>query len=105
MALHIIHAADVSPVVFQICCFFCRYFFVLHPSKEVEDAAFLSWAKPTSDTPEHIKETAIAAIKNGLVGGYSENSGLLELRKEIVKKLKRDNNIDANTSQIMVTVG
>jgi aminotransferase len=74
-------------------------------SKEVEDAAFLSWAKPTSDTPEYIKETAIAAIKNGLAGGYSENSGLLELRKEIVKKLKRDNNIDANTSQIMVTVG
>ena len=59
-------------------------------SKEVEDAAFLSWAKPTSDTPEHIKETAIAAIKNGLAGGYSENSGLLELKKEIVKKLKRD---------------
>jgi aminotransferase len=74
-------------------------------SKEVEDVAFLSWAKPTSDTPEHIKEGAISAIKNGLVGGYSENSGLLELREEIVKKLKRDNNIDANVSQVLVTVG
>lgn len=74
-------------------------------SKEVEDVAFLSWAKPTSDTPEHIKEGAIAAIKNGLVGGYSENPGLLELRQEIVKKLKKDNNIDANVSQILVTVG
>ncbi|KPL18800.1 MAG: hypothetical protein AMJ92_06105 [candidate division Zixibacteria bacterium SM23_81] len=74
-------------------------------SKEVEDVAFLSWAKPTSDTPEHIKEAAISAIKNGLVGGYSETSGLQELREEIVKKLKRDNSIDADVSQILVTVG
>ncbi len=74
-------------------------------SKEVEDVAFLSWAKPTSDTPEHIKEGAVFAIQNGLVGGYSENSGLMELREEIVKKLKRDNGIDANVSQILVTVG
>ncbi|MCK4528563.1 pyridoxal phosphate-dependent aminotransferase [candidate division WOR-3 bacterium] len=74
-------------------------------SKEIEDVAFLSWAKPTSDTPEHIKEGAVLAIKNGFVGGYSENAGLLKLREEIVKKLKRDNNIDANVSQILVTVG
>ncbi|OPX17976.1 hypothetical protein BXT86_03605 [candidate division WOR-3 bacterium 4484_100] len=74
-------------------------------SKEIEDVAFLSWAKPTSDTPEHIKAGAIAAIKNGLVGGYSETAGLLELREEIVKKLKRDNNIDADVSEILVTVG
>jgi aminotransferase len=74
-------------------------------SKEIEDVAFLSWAKPTSDTPEHIKKAAISAIKDGLVGGYSENSGLLELREEIVKKLRRDNNIDANVSQVLVTVG
>jgi aminotransferase len=74
-------------------------------SKEVEDVAFLSWAKPTSDTPQHIKEGAISAIEKGLVGGYSENSGLLELREEIVKKLKRDNSVDADTSEILVTVG
>ena len=74
-------------------------------SKDIEDVAFLSWAKPTSDTPEHIKEAAINAITDGLVGGYSENSGMLELRKEIIKKLKRDNNIDADVSQILVTIG
>lgn len=74
-------------------------------SKEVKDVAFLSWARPTSDTPEHIKEAAISAIKNGLVGGYSESPGLPELRAEIAKKLMRDNNIDANLSQILVTVG
>ncbi len=74
-------------------------------SKEVEDVAFLSWAKPTSDTPDHIKEAAISAIKDGLVGGYSENSGLPALREEIVRKLKRDNNVDAGASEILVTVG
>jgi aminotransferase len=74
-------------------------------SKEVEDVAFLSWAKPTSDTPDHIKQGAIAAMREGRVGGYSENAGLLELRKAIVKKLRRDNHVDADVSQIMVTVG
>jgi len=74
-------------------------------SKDVDDVAFLSWAKPTSDTPEHIKDGAIAAIREGLVGGYTENAGLWELREEIVKKLKRDNHIHADISQIMVTVG
>lgn len=74
-------------------------------SKQLDDVAFLSWAKPTSDTPEHIKSGAITAIKSGKVGGYSENKGLLALREEIAKKLKRDNHINADPSQIMVTVG
>jgi aspartate/methionine/tyrosine aminotransferase len=74
-------------------------------SKEIEDVAFLSLAKPTTDTPEHIKEAAISAIRNGLVGGYSPTDGLVELRREIVKKLKRDNNINADISQLLVTVG
>jgi aminotransferase len=74
-------------------------------SREVGDVAFLSWAKPTSDTPEHIKEAAVAAIRDGAVGGYSENAGLPELREEIAVKLKRDNGIDASHSEILVTVG
>ena len=74
-------------------------------SREVEDVAFLSWAKPTSDTPEHIKEAAVAAIREGKVGGYSENAGLPELREEIAKKLARDNGIAADPSEVIVTVG
>jgi aminotransferase len=74
-------------------------------SKEVEDVAFLSWAKPTSGTPDHICEAAVSAIKNGLVGGYSETSGLPALREEIAGKLRRDNSIDANVAQVLVTVG
>lgn len=74
-------------------------------SKQIEDVAFLSWAKPTSGTPEHIKEAAVKAIRDGLVGGYSETSGLAALREAITKKLNRDNRIHANASEILVTVG
>jgi len=74
-------------------------------SKEIEDVAFLSWAKPTSDTPEHIKEGAIDAIKSGLVGGYTTSAGLVELRQEIVKKLARDNAVKTSISEVITTVG
>ncbi len=74
-------------------------------SRDVEDVAFLSWAKPTSGTPEHINAGAIEAIREGLCGGYSGNAGLPELRQEICRKLKRDNRIDADPSEILVTVG
>jgi aminotransferase len=74
-------------------------------SKQVPDVAFLSWAKPTSDTPEHIKQAAVAAIKAGHVGGYSENAGIPRLREEIAGKLARDNNVAADASDILVTVG
>jgi len=74
-------------------------------SAQYDDVAFLSWAKPTSGTPEHINEAAIAAIKNNLTGGYSQSDGLPELRKEIVTKLARDNKIEANISELLVTIG
>ncbi len=74
-------------------------------SKEIDDVAFLSWAKPTSDTPEHIKEGAIDAIKSGLVGGYTTSAGLVELRQEIVKKLGRDNAVKTSISEVITTVG
>ena len=46
-------------------------------SRFIEDEAFLSWARLTSDTLVHIKEAAIQAIRDGLVGGYSEASDIL----------------------------
>ena len=74
-------------------------------SKQYDDVAFLSWAKPTTGTPKHINDAVINAISKGLTGGYSQSEGLPELREEIVKKLERENNINANASQIIVTVG
>jgi aminotransferase len=74
-------------------------------SKQFTDVAFLSWARPTAGTPGHINDAAIEAIQKGLTGGYSPSDGLVELRREIVKKLKRDNNIEATISQLLITVG
>ncbi len=74
-------------------------------SKQFDDVAFLSWAKPTSGTPDHIRQGAISAIQKGITDGYSPTDGIEELREEITKKLQRDNNIDADPSEIMVTVG
>ena len=74
-------------------------------SSQYDDVAFLSWAKPASGTPKHINDAAIEAIQKNLTAGYSQSEGLPELRKEIVKKLKRDNNIEAKTSEIILTIG
>jgi aminotransferase len=74
-------------------------------SKSVPDVAFLSWAKPTAGTPEHIREAAIAAIRDGRVGGYSEAPGLPRLREAIVRKLQKDNKVVADVAEILVTVG
>ena len=74
-------------------------------SKEIDDVAFLSWAKPTSDTPDHIKQAAVQAIDRGLVGGYSAPLGLPPLREAIARKLQRDNRVNANAEENLVTVG
>ena len=74
-------------------------------SKQIPDVAFLSWAKPTSGAPEHIREAAAKAVIDGLTDGYSETAGLQVLREAIVEKLGRDNHIEADPSQILVTVG
>jgi len=74
-------------------------------SAQLNDVAFLSWAKPTSGTPGHINEAAIAAIREGLTAGYSPTAGLPALREEICAKLARDNGIRAEPGEIVVTVG
>jgi aminotransferase len=74
-------------------------------SMQVKDPVSLSWARPAAGTPEHINEGAYQAIKKGLVSGYSASIGLPELREAIVTKLKRDNDIMADVSEVLVTVG
>jgi aminotransferase len=74
-------------------------------SQQIKDVAFLSWAKPTSGTPSHINDAAVAAIKKGLVGGYSPTNGLPALREAVAAKLGRDNNIPAKASEVIITVG
>ena len=69
-----------------------------------EDVIILAAGEPDHDTPEKIKEAAIEAIKKG-VTKYTPASGTLSLKKTICTKLKRDNGLDYDTSQIVVSNG
>lgn len=68
------------------------------------DVVNLSLGEPDFDTPEFIKEAAYKAIKNNITH-YTPVNGFLELRKAISNKFKRDNGIDYNVDQIVVSTG
>ncbi len=71
---------------------------------EGHDVIALSLGEPDFDTPEHIKEAAKEALDNGFTK-YTPVSGLLELREAICRKFKRDNNLDFEIGQIVVSNG
>ncbi len=60
--------------------------------------------EPDFDTPEHIKEAGIKAIKDGFTR-YTPASGIAELRKAVAKKLKEDNGLDYDYTQIIISNG
>lgn len=60
--------------------------------------------EPDFDTPQYIKEAAIAAIMQGFTK-YTPASGILSLRKAIADKLERDNNVRYSPEQIVVNNG
>lgn len=60
--------------------------------------------EPDFDTPEFIKEAAIAALKAGRTK-YTPASGTLELKKAIAEKLKRENGLEYAPEQIIVNIG
>ncbi|MGC2424434.1 MAG: pyridoxal phosphate-dependent aminotransferase [Nitrospirota bacterium] len=60
--------------------------------------------EPDFDTPENIKEAAVKAIKNGFTK-YTAVGGTDELKDAIINKLKKDNGIDYDRSQIIVSTG
>ncbi|MFY9194243.1 MAG: pyridoxal phosphate-dependent aminotransferase [Methanoculleus sp.] len=68
------------------------------------DAINLGIGQPDFDTPDHIKEAAIAAIRAGKTG-YTPNAGILELREAICTKCKRENDLVFQPEQILVTAG
>lgn len=64
----------------------------------------LALGEPDFDTPQHI----IDALKNALDSGYthySQNKGEPKLRETIADKLKKDNNINTNADNVILTVG
>ncbi|WP_138431999.1 pyridoxal phosphate-dependent aminotransferase [Fodinibius saliphilus] len=72
--------------------------------REGKSIISLSAGEPDFNTPEHICDNAINAIKDGF-HGYTMNTGTPELRESISNKLKRDNNLDYAPSQIVCTNG
>ena len=64
----------------------------------------LGAGEPDFDTPEHIKEVGINAIKNGQTR-YTAVDGIPELKTAIINKFKRDNNLDFEANQILVSSG
>ncbi len=68
------------------------------------DIIDLSLGEPDFDTPQYIKEAAKTAIDQGYTK-YTPVPGYAELRKAIVQKFKRDNNLDYTIEQIVVSTG
>ena len=68
------------------------------------DVIKLSLGEPDFKTPEHICEAAKKAIDDGF-HGYSPVSGYPDLKEAIITKFKRDNNLDYNPENIVVSTG
>jgi aspartate aminotransferase len=64
----------------------------------------LAAGEPDFDTPDNIKEAAIAAIRAGKTK-YTAVDGIPELKNAIAAKFKRENGLDYKTSQVSVGTG
>ena len=60
--------------------------------------------EPDFDTPTFIKDAAKVALDEGKTK-YTPASGIVELKKAICEKLKRDNDLDYSTDEIIVSSG
>ena len=68
------------------------------------DIIALSAGEPDFDTPEHIKEAAIKAIRDGKTK-YTAAGGMPELKQAVSEKFRRENNLDYNPAQVLVSCG
>jgi aspartate aminotransferase len=71
---------------------------------EGKDIVEFGAGQPDFDTPDYIKEAAKEALDRGMTK-YTPVSGIPQLRKAICEKLKKDNGLDYQPNQIMVTNG
>ena len=71
---------------------------------EGRDIIGLGAGEPDFDTPRHIKDAAIAAINSGFTK-YTAVGGTPSLKQAVIAKFKRDNRLDYNAGQILVSCG
>jgi aspartate aminotransferase len=72
--------------------------------EEGKDIISLSIGEPDFDTPNFVKEAAISAINNNITK-YPPISGFKELKEAVSLKFKRDNNLNYDLNQIVVSTG
>jgi len=68
------------------------------------DIIGLGVGEPDFDTPEHIKQAAIRAIQQGATR-YTAVDGTAELKNAIINKFQRDNGLNYQPDQILVSCG
>jgi aspartate aminotransferase len=68
------------------------------------DVIGLAAGEPDFDTPENIKEAAIAAMRRGETK-YTAVDGIPQLKDAIARKFKRENDLDYKRSQVSVGTG
>ncbi|GAB4393765.1 MAG: pyridoxal phosphate-dependent aminotransferase [Gammaproteobacteria bacterium] len=68
------------------------------------DIISLGTGEPDFDTPEHIKEAAIKAIRDGFTK-YTAVDGIPSLKDAVITKFERENNLRYDRNQILVSVG
>lgn len=71
---------------------------------EGKDIIGLGAGEPDFDTPEHIKEAAIQALKKGQTK-YTAVDGTADLKLAIINKFKRENDLVYNNNQVLVSCG
>ena len=69
-----------------------------------KDIIGLGAGEPDFDTPQHIKDAAIAAINKGFTK-YTPVGGTATLKQAVIAKFKRDNGLVYTTKQILVSCG
>ena len=69
-----------------------------------KDIISLSLGEPDFNTPDFIKEAAIKAIQENY-NSYTPVNGYLDLREAVCRKFKRDNDLEYNPNQIVVSTG
>lgn len=68
------------------------------------DVISFAAGEPDFDTPPHIKQAAVDAIKSGFTK-YTTTSGIIELKEAICRKFVRDNNLAYAPENILVSTG
>lgn len=68
------------------------------------DVIGFAQGEPDFDTPNHIKEAAIQAARDGFTK-YTATGGINELKDAVAAKLKRDNGLTYTRNQVLISCG